>query len=109
MSKLNELVSLKHLVKSILESDTRARNNECFLYFRVLSEVARIKEVNLDDMKVADFILNMPFNGFPSFECIGRTARKVKKEHPELSASEAVKAKRAEDEAAVRLFAKMEL
>lgn len=107
MAKLNELISLKSLVKSILEADTRARNNECFLYFRVLGEVAKVKHIDINNMAVADFILNMPFLGFPSFECIGRTSRKIKKEYPELSASDDVKAKRAEDEAAVRQFAKI--
>lgn len=109
MNKTDKLINLKKIVKSILESDTRARNNECFLYFRVLSEVARIKDVDLDNMRVADFILTMPCNGFPSFECIGRTSRKVKAENPELSASDDVKAKREEDEAAFRQFAKMGL
>lgn len=109
MNKIDELISLKHLVKSILETDTRARNNECFLYFRVLNEVARIKDIDIDNMHITDFILSMPVLGFPSFECIGRTSRKVKTEHPELQADEEIKAKRAEDEAAVRQFAKMEL
>lgn len=108
MNKLDELICLKHLVKSILETDTRARNNECFLYFRVLTEVAKVKDIDINNMAVADFILSMPVLGFPSFECIGRTSRKVKKECPELSASDDVKAKRAEDEAAVRAFAKLD-
>lgn len=94
------------LVKAILEQDKRCRNSDSFLYFKVLSVVASRKGVNLEDMSVPYFLLHLHGTEFPPFESVRRSRQKVQEHHPELSACEAVAEYRAENEKAVREYAR---
>ena len=55
------------LVKAILEQDKRCRNSDSFLYFKVLSVVAKRKGIDIDDMTVPYFLLNLHGTAFTPF------------------------------------------
>lgn len=94
------------LVKAILEQDKRCRNSDSFLYFKVLSVVAERKGVDIDKMTVPYFLLNMHGTVFPPFESVRRSRQKVQERCPELAACETVSGYRAENECAMREYAR---
>ena len=97
------------LVKAILEQDKRCRNSDSFLYFKVLSVVANRKGINIDNMTVPYFLLNLHGTTFPPFESVRRSRQKVQEHHPELAACETVSEYRADNEKAMREFARGEV
>lgn len=105
---MNELKNTTALVKSILEQDKRCRNSDSFLYFRVLSVVAKQKGITLDFMTVPDFLLNFHGSHFPPFESVRRARQKIQEHNPELAACEAVEGFRMENEADFREYARSE-
>lgn len=106
MSKTAELRNTTALVKAILQDNKRARNSDSFLYFCLLVKLGNEKGLNLDNISVTDFLLNMAEWGFPPFESVRRARQKLQAEFPELSANETVAAHRAENEEAYRQFAR---
>ena len=105
---MNELKNTTALVKSILEQDKRCRNSDSFLYFRVLSVVAKQKGITLDFMTVPDFLLNFHGRHFPPFESVRLARQKIQEHNPELAACEAVEGFRMENEADFRAYARGE-
>lgn len=103
---MNELKSITKLVKIILDQDERARNSDSYLYLRVLSVFAESKGINLEEVKVPYFLLNLKDLGLPAFESVRRTRQKVQEQHPELQSSARVQALRAEKEAEFRQYAR---
>lgn len=94
------------LVKAILEQDNRCRNSDSFLYFKVLSIVAERKGVDIDEMTVPYFLLNMHGTVFPPFESVRRSRQKVQERYPDLAACDTVAGYRAGNESAVREYAR---
>lgn len=105
---MNDLKTTKALVKSILETDRRCRNSDSFLYLKVLSEMGKRKGIDIENMSVPYFLLNLHGAGLPGFETVRRTRQKIQQHHPELAACEAVEGFRAENEAEFRAFARGE-
>ena len=62
---MKELKTTKSLVKTILKDDERARNSDSFLYFQVLNAVGKKKGIDVSQIPVTDFLLNMGIWGFP--------------------------------------------
>ena len=71
--------------------------------------MARHKGINLYELTVPMFLLNMKDYGFPVFETVRRTRQKIQAARPDLAACEAVQEHRAENEAAYRAFARGEV
>lgn len=93
--RMTDLNTIYDLVKDILVIDTRARDDDMYLYVQFCKQ---------RDCKEA---LKMPFYvvmehssefGMPSYESVSRARRKVQSECPELRASEETKAARQEYE-----------
>lgn len=104
---MQDLKTTKALVQSILERDQRARNSDHFLYFRVIQTVADKHDINLKEIPVTDFLLNMERSAtFPPFESVRRTRQKVQAEFPHLAACQKVAECRAENEVTYREFAR---
>ena len=99
---MNNLISTKALVKSILEVDEQARNSDSFLYFRLLEKIDR----TLLTVSVNDFLLGMSEMGIPPFESVRRTRQKLQAECPWLAACQKVAEGRAENEEIYREFAR---
>lgn len=106
---MNDLNSIKALVHSLLVQDERCRNNDGFLYLRVLFTYATKNEINLDAMAIPDFLLHHHGKDFPIFESVRRARQKVQAANPDLAACEAVQEYRAENEEKYRAFARGEV
>ena len=98
MTNTEELKSLTALVKFILQNDMQTRNSDSLLYLQVIHMQAEAKGINLNNLSVADFLLNEKELGFASYKSICRTRRKAQQHYPHLAGSRAVKAGRSEQE-----------
>lgn len=103
-----DLKNTTALVKSILEQDKHCRNSDSFLYLKVLTEVGKQKGIDIENMSIPYFLLNLHGSGFPGFETVRRTRQKIQQHHPELAACESVEGFRAENEAEFRAYARGE-
>lgn len=102
---MKNLKTTKALVQAILERDQRARNSDYFLYFLVIKTIAEKNHINLKQITVTDFLLNMERSSvFPPFESVRRSRQKVQAEFPHLAACKTVEEFRAENEEAFREF-----
>lgn len=102
---MSRLKNIKALVKSILETDQRARNSDNYLYLRVLNTISAMNGADYADIPVAEFLQNMDRLGVPPFESVRRSRQKVQEECPHLAACEAVQGFRVENEKEYRAFA----
>ena len=102
----NKLMQTTKLVKSILEKDTKARNSDNYLYYRILAMVANEQGININDISIPEFLLSMADYGFPPFETVRRTRQKAQEKHPELCASDSVQIARDELEQDFRDYAR---
>lgn len=102
---MTDLKTTTALVKAILEQDKQCRNSDSLLYYRVLSIIGRRKGVDIEEMSLPYFLLNMSGTEFPPFESVRRTRQKIQEHHPELGACEAVADLRAMNEESYRDYA----
>ena len=109
MKKINRLINLQALVKKIMEQDANTRNCDNYLYLKVISEIAKTKNYDLNAVSVTDYLSNMSQWGFPPFESVRRTRQKLQQENPDLASNEAVQGFRTQNEAVFRAFARGEL
>ena len=100
------LNTTKALVKTILEQDQKARNSDSYLYLRVINTIAEKKDINLSDIPVTDFLLNISNSPFPPFESVRRSRQKLRAEFPHLEAEPEVEIFRADNEEVYRDFAR---
>ena len=96
---MNDLTAVSAIVKSILNQDAQARNDDNVLYLKVLQYVSNRNSVDLQSMTVPVFLLRMRECGLPGFETVRRSRQKVQADNPELAGSKAVRRKRAKKEA----------
>ena len=106
---MTDIKNTTELVKAILEQDKQCRSSDSFLYLKVLSTVAKQKNITLDFMTVPDFLVHHHGKHFPPFESVRRARQKIQAAHPDLAACETVQDRRAENEAAYRAFARGEV
>lgn len=102
---MNELKNVTELVKIILTADERARNNDSFLYLRVIEYYACNGGLDLKRTTVEWFFKNRDGWGFPPPESVRRARQKVQAQYPELAATERVRKKRMEKEQEFRAYA----
>lgn len=108
VNTMNDLINTTALVKDILEQDKQCRSSDSFLYLKVLSAVAKQKNITLDFMTVPDFLVHHHGKHFPPFESVRRARQKIQAAHPELAACESVAEFRSENEAKYKAFARGE-
>ena len=104
------MINLKNvtaLVKSILEADERARNNDSFLYLRVLEYYAVLNGLDLKNTSVQWFFENREGWGFPPPESVRRARQKLQAQYPELAAFKRVQENRMAMEREYRVYAVM--
>ncbi|MBR2388177.1 MAG: hypothetical protein IKB02_05345 [Clostridia bacterium] len=105
--KWRKLKNTKDLVQTILEKDKQARNDDNYLYLRVLQTVAREEyQPHPHEITVELFLLNMSAFQFPPFESVRRSRQKIQAECPWLASCEKVSELRAENEEVYREFAR---
>lgn len=103
---MHDLNTIKDLVKALLEQDERCRNNDGFLYLKVLFVYAKQKGINLHSISIPEFFLRYHGKDLPIFESVRRSRQKAQAAYPELAACEKVQEYRLENEAEYRAFAK---
>ena len=103
---MTDLLTTAKLVETILEQDTRARNSDSFLFFRVIGVISLDKGIDLNKVPITVFLLKHSEWGFPGFETVRRTRQKVQAKRPELAASERVQGFRAVNEIVFHDYAK---
>jgi hypothetical protein len=103
---MKDLKTTTALVHSILEEDEKARNSDSYLYLRVLNTVADKEHINLNEIHVIDFLLNLSKSPFPPFESVRRTRQKLQEKLPHLAPCKAVEELRAENEVAFLEYAR---
>jgi hypothetical protein len=106
---MNDLKYITQLVKAILKEDPKARNSDSYLYLLILRIFAERQGINLDEIKIPYFLLNMKELGLPAFESVRRTRQKVQEHFPELASAKKIAEKRAEKEAEHREYARSAL
>ncbi len=104
MNKKTELKFIKAIVKSILETDQRARNSDSYLYLKVIEYIAEQSHISLSNITILQFLNHMNDYGFPPFESVRRARQKNQAEYPELAASKTVADQRADNEIDYRNF-----
>jgi hypothetical protein len=104
---MTNLYTTKAIVCKMLERFPQARNNDNYLYLKVIQHLEKEYNVNLLKMPIDEFLLygcdNVPV---PPFESVRRTRQKLQREFPHLSSCEVVSELRAENEEAYREFAR---
>ena len=89
--KLNKLISLEKTVEEILQKEPLAREDDCYLIFKVVQRT----NPELAGATFANVMFNAKTKGI-SFESITRARRKVQRKHPELVHKETEEARQAE-------------
>ena len=103
---MTDLKTTTALVKAILEQDKQSRNSDSFLYYRVLEIIGKRKGVDINEMSIPYFLLNMSGTEFPPFESVRRARQKIQEHHPELGACKEVADARAVNEDGYREYAR---
>ena len=101
MKKLRELRQVKKTVTKILEKDTRARNDDKYLYLLVVREFNR----DAPDYSLELFLTDSMFKDIPCFETVRRSRQRVQSLRPDLASDKRIKKLRKELEPEYRLFA----
>ena len=102
MSRRNELLTLKKLVKDILEQVPETRNSDMLLYFAICAK----KNASALDMPFGTVITSLDDYDLPPFESVRRARQKAQADYPHLAASNEVQLFRAENEEMYREFAR---
>ena len=102
---MNELKTTTDIVKNILEVDEQARNNDGYLYFKVLDLCGHRDGVRYIQMTIREFLPHVNSMGVPNFETVRRTRQKIQQHCPELGACEKVAGYRAEKEKEFKSYA----
>ena len=92
-------------VRMILDSQPKARDDDNFLYYMVLSVYGEKNGIDIDSMSMTRFLLNMRKYGFPPFESVRRSRQKIQHDHPELAGTKTVQGMRKLEEETYRSYA----
>ena len=105
MHRMEELMdSLKTIegkVKSVLQKNEDARNDDMVLYLALCNLYLK----DAGTMPLAEIMTRHKELGLPSFESVGRTRRKLQERHPELLGNVRRQRIRAAGEKAYRKYA----
>lgn len=106
MKKLKQLRQVKKIVTKILEQDTRARNDDGYLYVRVIEEFEKVLGLFASDVALCVFLTDPMFRCFPGFETVRRSRQSVQASRCDLASDKRIEKLRKELEPEYRLFAK---
>lgn len=103
---MDNLKTTADLVKAILEKNQKARNSDNYLYYCVIRIIGKRSGVDIDNMSVPMFFLNMKEYNMPAFETVRRTRQKMQRDNPELSGCDEVEVQRMLNEEVFRDYAR---
>ena len=99
---MRNLKTIEKKVKTILEKNTDARNDDMVLYLALCNICLK----DAGAMPLAEIMTQHKYLGLPSFESVSRTRRKLQAKYPELAGSRPTQKLRATGEKAYRKYAK---
>lgn len=99
---MDNLKTIEGKVKSILQKNEDARNDDMVLYLALCNLYLE----DAGNMPLAQILTNHKELGLPSFEGVGRTRRKLQEKYPGLLGSVRMQKIRAKGEKAYRRYAK---
>lgn len=99
---MRNLKTIEKKVKTILEKNTDARNDDMVLYLALCNVCLK----DAGAMPLAEIMTQHKYLGLPSFESVSRTRRKLQAKYPELAGSRHAQKLRATGEKAYRKYAK---
>ena len=102
---MNSLRTTTKIVRSILEADEQARNNDGYLYFKVLDACGKRDGIDYIAMTILDFLPYVNSLNVPNSETVRRTRQKIQAAFPELAACDKVADMRAAQEYEFRAYA----
>lgn len=103
---MSEIKTTNNLVKEILKTSQKARNSDSYLLYSVYATIGKREGIDIDNMSVPTFFLNLKKFGFPSPETVRRTRQKLQSEHPELRGCDEVEEMRDQREKEFRSYAR---
>lgn len=106
---MNDLKTTTKLVKAILEEDKQARNNDGYLYFRVLDACGKRDGIDYISMTIRQFLPYVNSMNVPNSETVRRSRQKIQQHHPELATSKTVAGMRMIQESEFRSYARSEV
>lgn len=106
MTKLKELRQVKNIVTKILEADTKARNDDSYLYVQVIKEFEKILGLYALDYPLEMFLTDPMFKDFPCFETVRRSRQRVQETRLDLASDKRIAKRRKELEQDYVDFAK---
>lgn len=71
--------NVSDLVKNLLINEPETRNSDITLYRRAIETVANEKGIDLNRVPVTVFLTYSGSEGYPTFETVSRTRRKIRK------------------------------
>lgn len=98
---MEQLETIEANVKSVLEQDEDARNDDMTLYLRVCDVYVK----DMGDVPFATVMLQYKLFGLPNFESVSRIRRKLQKQNPELLGSTRIQKQRTRQEQLYRKYA----
>ncbi|MBQ6944675.1 MAG: hypothetical protein IJN43_10150 [Ruminococcus sp.] len=101
---MRNLKTIECKVRTILEKDEEARNDDMLLYLKVCNTCLK----GTGAMPFAEVMAQYKYLGLPNFESVGRTRRKLQEKYPELAGNARVKKLRKSREQDYRRYAKEE-
>ena len=99
---MDSLKTIEGKVKSVLQKNEDARNDDMVLYLALCNLYLK----DAGTMPLAEIMTRHKELGLPSFESVGRTRRKLQEKYPELLGNTRVRLIRAAGEKAYRKYAK---
>lgn len=98
MELMKSLHTTQDLVEEILEQNETARSSDNYLMYLVFKTIGLQKGVNIDNISMPTFLLNMQQYGMPSFETVRRTRQKIQQRRDDLRPAGKVAEHRADNE-----------
>ena len=102
MSKEKEIRKTAKVVREILETDEKARNNDDYLIFSVCTAM----NPKCAGLSFETVMMNRKELGLPVFETIRRTGQRTREMNPELAGNDVAEAARDLSEEVFRDYAK---
>lgn len=99
---MRNLKTIEKKVKTILEKNTDARNDDMVLYLVLCN--ACLKDAGA--IPLAEIMTQYKYLGLPSFESVSRTRRKLQAKYPELAGNRPTQKLRATGEKEYRKYAR---
>ena len=101
-------IQTKKLVEEILIEYPEARNDDNFLWWKVIEIISDgNKDIYIRVIPFREVLLNLHTLGLPSFETVSRARRKVQEKNPSLRGDETVQNHRREKEQVYRDFSRL--